>query len=92
MRIQDGQARAIAADWNGGPRSALSTLATCGAIIDPQIVRDEITQNLLTLPQGEERRPLLALDRYVRETGVREPVRGWYLYWDDETPIGIENV
>jgi hypothetical protein len=81
--ISDAQARSIAAAWHGGQASPLYSLASCGAIGDVDAVRREIGNDLETVEVGPERRPLLALDVYVREHGQRGPVSGWSALWDD---------
>lgn len=82
--ISDAQARSIAAAWHGGQASPLYALASSGAIVDN--VRREIGNDLETVDVGPERRPLLALDVYVREHGQRGPVSGWSGLWDDTEP------
>lgn len=84
--ITDAQARSIAAAWHGGQTSPLCALATSGAIVDVDDVQREISRDLETLDIGRVRRPLLALDIYVREHGQRGPVSGWSDLWDDTEP------
>lgn len=87
MKLTDGQARRIAADWNGGARSPLSRLATTGAILDTEELRAEIAMNLHHVQPGSvdaetNRRELLALDGYVHYCGDRPAVPGWAQIWD----------
>lgn len=84
--ISDAQARSIASAWHGGQWSPLYSLASSGAIDDVDSVRREISGDLETVDVGRERRPLLALDVYVREHGTRGPVAGWSGLWDDTEP------
>lgn len=84
--ITDAQARTVAADWHGGQSSPLYALASSGAIPDVDAVRGEISADLSTVDVGTERRPLLALDTYVREHGQRGPVSGWAALWDSTPP------
>jgi hypothetical protein len=88
--ITDGQARTIASDWHGGQASALYALASSGAIPDVEAVRREISTDLATVDVGKERRPLLALDTYVREAGQRDRQPGWASLWDATPPTLAE--
>lgn len=87
--ISDGQARCIAADWHGGMCSALYSLASSGAI-DLDGVRREISRELWKLDVGEVRRPLLALDKYVRQAGERPAQTGWS-HMQDDTPVSVDH-
>lgn len=81
--INDGQARRIAMVWHGGQWSNLYSFGSSGAIVDLEMLRREITAELVTLPVGIERRELLALDKYVRTVGNRGAMPGWSDLWDD---------
>jgi hypothetical protein len=83
MVINDGQARRIAMEWHGGQSSALYSFGSCGAVIDLERLRNEISRDLQQLDVGIERRELLALDKYVRNAGRRPEVPGWSRLWDD---------
>jgi len=88
--INDGQARRIAMSWHGGQWSNLYSFGSSGAIIDLETLRNEISQEVQTLPIGIERRELLALDKYVRTAGNRPVMPDWSKLWD-ETPVRLEN-
>jgi hypothetical protein len=83
--ISDAQARSIASAYHGGQFSALYSLSSTGAI-DVERVTSEVSTAVQELEPGPDRRPLLALDKYVRTHGTRGPVPGWSKLWDDDEP------
>lgn len=88
--ITDAMARRIAMDWHGGQISALYSFGSTGGIRDLGALRGEISRELQTLDVGKERRPLLALDKYVREAGERPPIPGWSGLWDCTTRVTVD--
>ncbi|MEQ4209637.1 hypothetical protein [Actinopolymorpha sp. B9G3] len=80
--ITDGQARRIAAEWHSGQRSAMCAFATSGAIERDRLC-GELSSELQTVGDEQDRRDLLALVAYACRSGDRSPVRSWHRLWDD---------
>lgn len=80
-RITDGEARVIASQWHAGQSSALYALASSGAILKDDLLRELYSEMITHDDRQSANRELAALERYVHIHGQRGPVTGWSAIW-----------
>jgi hypothetical protein len=78
--ITDARARTIAADYHDGSNSSIEFSST-GTISDVDVLIADFEQYLSDEQKADP--DFVALEDYIRTTGVRSPVPGWSRLWED---------